>query len=128
MRACVVKKKFHSAPRHLVNWSTVLWWRQHHACNTSDPSRQRTDFGPKPASEFCDCWDRFFGSTRAASPFFRPDRQISQLPCAGPVKAGRVFRGRPKGLALIGPAQGSLLDRIGLQAIAELSAISNRWL
>jgi hypothetical protein len=36
--------------------------------------------------------------------FFRPDRQISQPPRAGPVKAGRALRGHPKGLALIGPS------------------------
>ena len=58
--------------------------------------------------------------------FFRPDRQFSQPPCAGTVKAGRGFRGHPKGLALIGPAHGGILDRIGPQALAELSVI-NRW-
>jgi hypothetical protein len=36
--------------------------------------------------------------------FFHPDRQFSQPPRTGPVKAGRIFRGHPKGLALIGPS------------------------
>ena len=36
--------------------------------------------------------------------FFRPDRQISQPPRAGPVKAGRAFAATRKGLALIGPS------------------------
>ena len=49
--------------------------------------------------------------------FFRPDRQISQPPRAGPVKAGRVFRGHPKGLALIGPSTVASSIVSGLQAI-----------
>jgi hypothetical protein len=77
---------------------------------------------------------RFFGSTRAAS-ILSSRPQISQPPRAGPVKAGRVLRGHPKGLALIGPAHGGILDRIGLSALAELSEFqtggfdtnSRRW-
>jgi hypothetical protein len=42
-------------------------------------------------------------STRAAS-ILPPRSPISQPPRVGPVKAGRVFRGHPKGSALIGPS------------------------
>jgi hypothetical protein len=62
--------------------------------------------------------------TSAAFRYFRPL-----------VKAGRVFRGHPKGMALIGPARGGNLDSIGLQALAESSQFqtagfntnSHRW-
>jgi hypothetical protein len=49
--------------------------------------------------------------------FSRPDRQFSQPLCAGAVKAGRVFRGHPKGLASIGPVHCGNLDKIELQAL-----------
>src|ERR1017187_8725040 len=48
--------------------------------------------------------------------FFRPDRQISQPPRAGPVKAGRVFRGHPQGLALTGPSTAARSIGSGLEA------------
>src|ERR1700681_4706009 len=50
--------------------------------------------------------------------FFRPDRQIAQPPRAGPVKAGRVFRGHPQGLALIGASTVASLIGSGLEALA----------
>src|SRR3984893_8368876 len=53
--------------------------------------------------------------------FFRPDRQNSQPPRAGPVKAGRVFlRGHPKGFAVTGPRTDACWIGSGLQAIAML--------
>jgi hypothetical protein len=36
-----------------------------------------------------------------------------------PVKAGRVFRGHPKGLALIGPSTVACLIGSGLEALAK---------
>ena len=84
--------------------------------------------------EFAVAADQFFGSTRAAS-ILSSRPPISEPPRAGLVKAGRVFRGHPKGTALIGPARGGNLDRIGLQALAESSQFqtagfntnSHRW-
>jgi hypothetical protein len=58
--------------------------------------------------------------------FFRPDRQISQPPRAGPVKAGRVFRGHPKGPGLDWSEHGGILDRIGAAGDAILYGNSNR--
>jgi hypothetical protein len=46
-----------------------------------------------------------------------PTAQISQPPRGGPVKAGRVFRGHPKGSALIGPSTAASLIGSGLKAL-----------
>ena len=47
-----------------------------------------------------------------------PTAGIPQPPRAGPVKAGRVFRGHPQGLALIGPSTVASLIGSGLKALA----------
>ena len=62
--------------------------------------------------------------------FFRPDHQLSQPPRAGPVKAGRVFRGHPKGgLGLDWPEHGGILDRIGAAGVHYMAGQFNpRWL
>ena len=57
--------------------------------------------------------------------FFHPDRQISQPPRAGAVKAGRVFRRLsrpPVGLGLDWPEHGGMVDRIGVGGCGNL-----RW-
>jgi hypothetical protein len=55
----------------------------------------------------------YFGQRQRILPS-RP--QIHTPPRAGPVKAGRVFRGQPKGLALIGPSTAACLIGSGLEA------------
>ena len=68
--------------------------------------------------------------------FFHPDRQISQPPRAGPVKAGRLFAATRNGLALIGPSTAACLIGSGLQAGARqfrqiqtggFTSNSHRW-
>jgi hypothetical protein len=61
---------------------------------------------------------QFFGSTRPAS-ILSSRPPISEPLPAGLFKTGCVSRGHPKGMALIGPARGGNLDRIGVQALAE---------
>jgi hypothetical protein len=58
--------------------------------------------------------------------WFDPRREHSSVPTdsnlapprAGPVKAGRVFRGHPKGPGLDWPEHGGILDRIGAEGAA----------
>ena len=66
----------------------------------------------------------FFGSTRVAS-ILSPRPLSLSAAAAGPVKAGRVFRGHPKGLGLDWPEHGGILDRIGVARAVTWQANSN---
>ena len=72
----------------------------------------------------CRAWVHSFVRP-ALRAFFRPDRRFHAPPRARRIKAGRVFRGHPKGLALYCPSTAVTLTGSGFKAAGTCAGTSS---